>query len=385
MKASLTTLVLLFLLAIIIALPAFAEATAEDGAPPEKAGVESAPVKAAVAKEPEKDAQVGESERAERKAGVARLIKKFSKEDGNPAPIAVLTPLDYTTMNYAELGQETILTALSRYGKFDVRVIDYSPAALTLEEFRKTVTRFDVDVVVLCVLKPTNFDLFIYDRRTPYNIYAHSEVLPEAVQYQLTKQVVEEYTKVIVRRALFAYMQDQYFELPREEARPFLNAEIPRFVASALSYQTVNREILSRYYVSGSVGAAMAAGGGGLWTSNMVSVQLGTKVFSNYFAELNLDFFSYNSIGVAMKYMFANRDNPLRMSMGLGLATLSNSRTINWDQKHTQGTGGNYFVPSAAFSFPIVDVHVKVESKLFVSIDGSKFVLSLTPGLFFMF
>lgn len=348
-----------------------------------KEGVKAAPsVQATVAKDKDEGGDDGKSDR---RAGLAKLLKKFSRPDGSSAPIAVLTPLDYTTLNYTEAAQETIMSTLNRYGKVDVRVIDYSPPALNLEEFRKVVTRFDVDIVVLSVLKPTNFDIFLYDRRTPYNIYAHSETLPEAIQYQLTKEAVEEYTKVIMRRALFAYMQDQFYELPREESRPFLNAEIPRFIASARSFQTINREILSNYYLSLATGATLAAGGPGLWTSNLVSLEFGARVFSSYFAELNVDLFSYNAVGAQLKYMFANRESPFRFSVGGGVAMLMNQHTLNYDQKHTQGEGGNYIVTSGTLVFPVVELHVKVEGKMFVSLDGSKFILALLPGFYFMF
>lgn len=389
MRRRLLTIFVFWIFASGTSLRAFAEDAPKTDGPStsdaDKVQVATPPEKANITKEAEPESPLAAEQKAERKAGVARLIKKFTRDDGKAAPIAVLTPLDYTTLNFAELAQETILASLEKYGKFDVRVIDYTPSALTLEEFRKVVTKYNVDIVVLSVLKPTNFDVFLYDRRTPYNIYAHSETLPEAVQYQLTKQVVEEYTKVIVRRALFAFMQEQFFELPREESRTFLTAEIPRFIASGKSFEIVNREILSNYYAAFSVGGALSAGGSGLWTSNLVGLQFGTKVFNNYFAELNIDMFSYNAVGPALKYMFANRDNPFRFTAGLGIAMLSNSHVINWDQAHTQGTGGNYIVPSVAFSFPIVDLHVKIESKLFVSLDGSKFVLTVMPGMLFMF
>jgi len=331
------------------------------------------------------EGELDESQRAQRKSGIARLLKKMMKEDGTPTPMAILTPLDYTTLNFAGLARETIKSSILRYGKFDVRALESSPQSLTLEEFRRLVVKHNVDIVVLCVLKPTNFDLFLYDRRAPYNIYAHSEVLPETVQYQLTKEVVEEYTKVIVRRTLYAYMQEQFFELPREETRPFLNAEIPRWIASNASYTTVNREILSSYYLAGSVGAAFSSGSGKVWNSSMYGIQLGRKLFGGYYVEGSVDLFAYNSFLVGARKVVVTKDNPFSYTIGLGVATASNKHTLNFDQNFSQGEGGKYIVPSASIIIPIVDLHFKVEGRLYAGLGGGKMIFTVSPGLFLMF
>jgi len=329
------------------------------------------------------DKNITTNERAQRKTGIARLIKKLSDKEGNPIPIAILTPLDYTTLNFADVATETILSTISRYGKFDLRTIKYSPASLTLEEFRRVVIKFKVDVVVVCVLKPTNFDMFLFDRRTPYNVYAHSEVLPEGVQYQLNKGVVEEFTKAIVRRTLYAYMQDQYFELPREESRSLLSAELPRWMASAESLKLLNHEILSNWYGSVSVGAALMAAGSKSWNSNLVEFELGRRLTDQLYVEAALDYFAYNAELLSLKYMPENRESPLHYLLGIGLASIGNKHTLNWDQTFSQGAGGTYVALSGSISFPIVEVHVKVESRLFIG--GGKFILTMMPGLFLMF
>jgi hypothetical protein len=328
------------------------------------------------------DTTSNDSDKSERKSGQAKLVKKFQNEKGEMVPIGVLAPLDYTTLNFGPLASETIIGAMGKYGKFNIKTIEYSPASLTLEEFRKVVTKYNLDVTILCVLKPTNFDLFLYDRRNPYRIFLHSEVLPEAVQYQLTKQVVEEYTKVIVRRVLYAYMQDQFFELPREETRPLLTAEIPRWIASNQSFQTVNREIMSRLYLSGSVGAAFSSAGGGAWTSNLINVQVGYRFAEQLIAEFGIDFFAYTAPMLSGKYLITSKDSPFRLTAGLGFAKLSNTHTLNWDQTYGFGEGGMFVVPSFSISFPIVEAHFKIESHLFV---GSGVAFCLMPGILYLF
>jgi len=318
------------------------------------------------------------------KGGSSKIRDRLKNENGKIATFALLTPIDYTTLNFSEIAAETLVTALAKYGDFPVAKLDDVLSSLTIDDFRKIVLRNKVDVVLVMILKPTNFDMFLFDRRTPYQIYAHSEILPESVQYQITKEVVEEYSKVILRRILYAFVQNQSYELPRLESAPILNVEIPRWIASTQSFQLVNREILSNYYGSASVGAALSMGNSSVWNSNLVGLQAGFRLFSNYFLELHADMFSYNALGLSIKYLANNLDSPFRFSFGLGAATTLNKYTLNWDQNHTQGLGGNYIVPSAAVLFPIVNLHLKVEGKVFLGMNGGM-VFTLAPGLFFLF
>ncbi len=333
-------------------------------------------------REPAEGNGITTAERNQRKTGIARLIKKLSDKDGNPIPIAILTPLDYTTLNYADLAVENIVSTINRYGKFDLRTIKYAPGSLTLEEFRRIIIKFKVSVVIVCVLKPTNFDMFLFDKRTPYNIYAHSEVLPEGVQYQLTKPVVEEFTKAIVRRTLYAYMQDQYYELPREEVHSLLSTEVPRWIASDQNLHVINRELLSNWYTSVSVGAALMSGGGKSWESNIMEVELGRRIAGQIYVEGALDFFAYDAKLLSLKYLVDDRDSPYHIAAGIGLASLSNVHTLNWDETYSQGKGGSYVALSGSFSFPIVEVHFKLESRVFV---GPGLIFSVMPGLFILF
>lgn len=331
----------------------------------------------------ETNAQVSSSEPS--RGGSARLKDKLLKPDGQYATIALVQPIDYTTLNFGETAALAIINAFSKYGDFPVKTVDDVLSALTIEEFRKVVLHNKVDLVLIMILKPTNFDMFLFDKRNPYQIYAHSEILPEQLQYQLTKEVVEEYSKVILRRMLYAFTQGQTYELPRQEAQPLLSSEVPRWIASAQSFKTVNREILSKFYGSASVGAALAMGSGKMWNSNLVGLQAGYRMFSNIFVEGHLEFFSYNSLGVHVKYLASNTDSPFRFSFGVGGAITMNEHTINYDQGNTQGTGGSYIVPSAAIIFPIVDLHFKVEGQAFIGMGGGKMIFALMPGLFFLF
>lgn len=338
----------------------------------EKTEIKASSSNAAVASEP-------------KASGSSRLVERLRKPDGSVAKMAIITPLDYTTQNFAEAAQQSLVAGMTRFGDIPLQTIDDTIASLTIDEFRRIILKNKVDVAVLMILKPTNFDMFLFDKRTPYQIFAHSEVLPEAVQYQITQAVVEEYSKVILRRVLYAYVQNQSYELPHAESTPVLTSEIPRWVASTQSLQTVNREILSRFYVSAAVGAALSMGNSKMWNSNILGLQAGYKITGRWYGEGTIDLFSYNSFGAGVKYIGTSIDSPFKYSFGLGLSTAMNQHTLNWDQNHTQGIGGSYVVPSAGVMFPIVDIHFKVESKLFVGLGGGKMVFALMPGLFFMF
>lgn len=319
----------------------------------------------------------------EKKSGIARLVSKLSDKNGNSVAIGILEPLDYTTLGYSKLARETIDTSITRYGAFDIRHIAESPASLTLEEFRRIIIKHKVDVLVIAVLKPTNFDLFLFDKRTRYRVYAHSEVLPEAVQYQVTREIVEEYAKVVTRRALYAYMQEQYFELPREEDRALAQFEIPRWMASKRSLATINRELTSTFYGSANVGAALSFGNSNTWNSNLVGLQVGLRIMKHLYAEAAAEFFSYNALMLGAKYIFMNKETPFRFAAGLSLANVDNAHTLNFDQKFTQNPG-IFVVPSAAFIFPIVEVHFKVESRAYVGLSGGT-IFTMMPGIFVMF
>lgn len=323
----------------------------------------------------------------ERKGGLAKLLKKLTKENGDSIPIGVLPPLDYTTLNFGELALENIYSSILRFGQFNLKTIPYAPNSLSLEEFRKVVVRNDVDIVILTVLKPTNFDIFLYDRRTPYRIYLHSETLPEAIQYHVTKEVVEEYSKVMTRRVLFAYMQDQFFDLPREEASSFLSAEIPRWIASNRSFKIVNREILSSFTASAAVGAAFVNGSAGVWNSNLISVELGVKIIDPIYITAGVDLFAYNAIMGGIKYWSASKSSPFHYAFGLSFAQVSNSHTLAWDQSYSLGAGGMFLVPNAIITIPVVEVHFKLETHLFVPMGGGggAMVLGVLPGILYRF
>jgi len=324
--------------------------------------------------------------RGERKRGIKRLVKKLTREDGTPASIGVLTPLDYTTLNFGDLSRKTIIKSVQRYGDFAIRSVPHELTALTLEEFRQVILKHKLDIVIVVVLKPTNFDLFMFDKRHPYQIYAHSEVLSEAVQYQLTEKVVEEYTKVIIRRTLYAFMQDQYFDLPREEATLLAQSEVPRWIAGSLSVASVNREITSRFYGSASVGAALAMGNDSrAWNSNMIALQAGFRLFDKFYFETAIDMFAYNAFVASLKYITLSKETPFRFSFGIGGGTTFNKHTLNYDQNFTQGEGGKYIVPSVAMLIPIVDIHFKVETRLYVGLGGQRYIFAIAPGLAFFF
>jgi hypothetical protein len=321
----------------------------------------------------------------EKQQGIARLVKKLSPGKGKTATIVLLRPIDYTTMDFADLASFTLEKTLQKYGKFNIQNKTFSMKGLTLEEFRKIVARTQADVVMVTVLKPTNFDMFMYDRKTPYYIYAHSEVLPEANQYKLTKDIVADYMKILIRRTLFGYLQDQYYELPRDEAPQVLKSEIPRWIASNDNLTIVNRDIVSNLYASVGFGTSVAMGGAGSWTSNLLSLEVGMRATDTLFGELGFDAFSYNALSGVLKYGFISRDSPFRFYLGGGLAYAFNAHTLNFDQLHTQGLGNAYVEGVGEICFPIIDIYFKLEGKLLYGMGSGSMVFSVIPGLMLLF
>lgn len=330
------------------------------------------------------DGELTEQERKNRANVLLQLTKKMTRADGKPVTIGILTPVDYTTLEYAGVAEQSIMKAMQALGDFPIEKIGESLSALTLEEFRRVVIKTKVDIVMVAVIKPTNLDFFLFDRRDPYSIVAISEILPEEVQYQVTAEIVESYARVLTRKTLYAYLQNQIYELPRRENSPLLRAEVPRWIASQETLRLVNRELISQFYVSAGVGAALSVGSGSSWNSNLITLQIGRRIFDQYYLEVSADLSAYNTFGASAKYMFMSPESPARFAIGLGAAIGSNVHSLSFDPMFTQGSGALYVVPSGAFIFPIGDVHFKVESRIYIGTQGG-FMFTMAPELAVLF
>lgn len=322
---------------------------------------------------------------ANKSAGIAKLVKKLSTKDGKPAKIILLSPIDYTTLDFSELASTNIQKTLLRYGKFNIETEDYHLPSLTLEQFRKVIIKTKADIVFVTVLKPTNFDLFMYDKKTPYYIYAHSEVLPENIQYKLTKDLVTQYSRLLLRRTLYSFIEDQYYELPREESQQFMHTDVPRWIATSDSLAVVNHDINSNYFISLGYGGALVAGNGGGWTSDVFSGNIGVRVYQDFYVDIGLDSFAYNAFNVSALYGFIDRDSPFRYYLGFGLAMAVNQHTIDFDRVFSQAGSNAYAMGTGIVTFPILDIWLKLEGRLYFGVGQSTTIFSVTPGIMVLF
>ena len=317
---------------------------------------------------------------------IIRLRKKLTTPRGNSIRIGILRPLDNTTENASNGVVQNIIATFSRYGTYNAELVNQKINGISLQELRRVISQAKVDLLVVTVLKPTNVDVFLYDRRTPYRIYAHSEILPDEVQYRVGKNELEEYAKIAMRRALYNYLQELGVELPRETSRPVLNADIPTWIISPRTFKLINRELSSRYYVNLGVGGSIASGKGFTSSSDMGIIQAGVRVYENFYAQLSEGFCAYNLISLSGQYMFTNKDSPFRTMVGLGVSYQTPDHSLTVEPDKTQRDYSWYVMGTAAVIFPIVEVHIKIEAQILYGFgEENGMFLNLGPSLFLMF
>lgn len=319
---------------------------------------------------------------APKKPAREQLIEKLTKQDGTPASIVVFNAIETPATALGIDLSKMLAAALKSYSpKLSIRKENYALSALTMEDIRLAMARFSVDVLITPLVRENTVDLFLFDRRTPYNLYAHSEEIPPGLRGQTSGVIAEEMTRLLIKRILFRYLNEQFFELPREESLPVLQAEIPAWIASEDSLNLVNRELTSKFYFNISLGAAMNMGlSGQLWNSNLLGIQLAYRLHKKLYFETEVLAFSYNVFAASLRYEFVNRDSPFRVNVGLGAAFVTRDKVWNLDQTLGLGRYSYYVVPSAALLFPIGEVYMKLEGQMFVDLGFSKFIWTFMPG-----
>ena len=317
------------------------------------------------------------------------LIKKLTKPDGDSVKISVLKPINYTDMKTVEPIVTTIENAIQSYDpNLDVRISDQSMPSLTLESFRLSVAKLSTDIVIISVLNTSSFEMYMYDKRTPNQIYAHTEPLSSAARYELTSEASTYYTKLLIRRTLYRFIRNQYYEMPRDDSPPLLQSEIPRYVASTQSLELINREARSHFYISAGLGAAISKGvRDKFWNSNFMSGQVALKVYDKLYLEGSFNMFAYNAVVGSFKYLFSSRDSAFRIMGGLGFSYfLEDRQVINWDQTEGGLQRKYYIVPSVSLLMPIADIYLKAEAQVYIPFrTTNRYVFAIMPGLLFMF
>lgn len=317
------------------------------------------------------------------------LIEKLTKPDGDSAKIFVLKPINYTDLKTVEPIVSTIESSIQSYDpNIDVRISDQSMPSLTLESFRIAVAKLNTDIVVISVLNTSSFEMYMYDKRTPNQIYAHTEPLSSAARYELNNEAAVYYTKLLIRRTLYRFIKNQYFEMPRDDSPPLLQSEIPRYVASNQSLELINREARSHFYISAGLGAAISRGSRlKYWNSNLISGQVALRIYDKLYLEGSFNMFAYNAVLGSFKYLFSNRDSSFRVMAGLGFSYfLADRQVLNWDQTEGGLEKKYYVVPSVSLLLPISDIYLKAEAQIYIPYNtNNRFVIAVMPGLLYMF
>lgn len=311
------------------------------------------------------------------------LLRKLKNEDGSNRDIRVLPLIDYTQLTEKDFLQEIVEDSLKKYeSEPQVEKSNYKLESLSLDSLRLAVARSEADLLVAAVVLQTNIDVYIYDKRTPFKIYAHSEFFLEGAQEDLGVNMATYYSRVAFRKALYRYIMDDAYELPRDGSPPVLKSEIPRSIASYQTVEMINREAKADFYLAANWGAALSNGDSGkFWNSSLISLELGWNFWSNLYVEAAAELSAYN-LGVgSLKYLVADRDEPFRIMLGLGGAVLTTRHTFDWDQSNDITGRRFYVVPSATLLFPISDVWFKLETRAFFDLEERSQIFTFMPGL----
>ncbi len=317
---------------------------------------------------------------------LSRLAKKLIEKDGTPVPIVVLDPLDSTRERVGHEIVEVFKAQFARYGEYDFQVKNEMIKSLSLIELRRNLHKFHAKILLVPVISDTTFDLYLYDKRSPTKLFAHTEVLSNVDQLKLTQEVAATYARLLLRRALYRYIRDEYFELPDQISAPFLQNEIPKWVASQRSLAMVNRESLSNFYVSLEVGAALSIDPAQeVWNSDLIGAELGVRIVDNFFLEAQAKAFSYNAFTGSAKYLFTRKDSPFRLLAGIGYSYVTSKKVWNLDQTEGLGQSTYYVTPSLTLLFPIGDVYLKAEAQFFYGMGNGNNIFTIAPGLLIHF
>jgi len=315
------------------------------------------------------------------------LVNKLKNKDGNWLDVQTLPPIDFVGMKDLSPVSSVVEDFLKVFApELKVKLADYKLKSVSLEKLRIAMAVTRADILVVSVVLPNSIDMYLYDKRTPHQVYAQSEGFAEGTQFNLSVPMAEHYARLSMRRTLYRYISEQFYDLPRDDSPPILKRKIPRVIASYQAVEMINREANSNLYASINWGSALTQGvTGKLWNSNLISLELGYNFYDNWFVEAAADICAYNFAVGSLKYSFHDREKAFRFMTGVGLGVLSNRHTFDWDQSNDI-TGRKYYVVSSiSVLFPISDVYLKLESRAYLGLDGVSRVYTIVPGLHIFF
>lgn len=335
----------------------------------------------------EYDSQAAASQQDEQ-AAISLLKQRFTDDNGQPSKIALLTPLDYTNLSLGKIVGGAMQQDLIQYGITTAKQEDYVIDSLTLDAFRTAKIRTRSNVLLLSVLKADQFEVFLWDAKQPYQIYAYAEPIPDLNQENFTVELAQYYGQVLIRRVLYLYLQNYYLDLPRLEKRPIIVTDIPRWVASEKLVERANKDILSDIYASASVGAAFAQGSAGkVWGSNVISASAAVRIWDQFYFELSLQSFALTAGLGSIKYYFEALDSPFIFGVGIGGGIGYNKHTLEYEQVDDRiplGRAVSMIAPSVAILFPIGDAYLKAETLVMLG-SNKQNAIAFLPGLLLKF
>ncbi|MBI1860449.1 MAG: hypothetical protein HYR96_05990 [Deltaproteobacteria bacterium] len=261
---------------------------------------------------------------------VERLKSKLTLPNKKLASVVFLRPVNYVQPALTDVVLATMQKVFSRYGDFNIAVKNQKLQALTLEGFRAIMGKIKADVVFATVLKPTHFDIFIFDRRTPYYVFYYTEVNPEeeAATGKISEELAIDQLRVLMRRGLYLYLTNQFYELPRENHEVVMEAQIPRWMASAEMVEHVKNII---------------------------------------------------------RYNISNKYSSYQIMPGLGGGYLTDRKALVSDRNMTLHKDYYYIIPSVSLWVPLGEFYFKAETQLQVALSGEGVVFQFMPGLLYQF
>ncbi len=312
------------------------------------------------------------------------LLTRLKNAKGKELIVAVLSPIDQSQQDLGEYVRSSLMKNLEKFGHESVLPSDITPAAIDLENFRSIILKTKSDILLISVIKSAGCELFLFDKRTPYQIYFYSQDFPEEFQGHPNRDLLEAYLPLALRRLLYSFVQKESFEMPREITTATLRGEeIPYWIARPGLVTLVNHDTLSNIYGSVTMGGSLGIGLG--TTSSVFGIQTGFRIADDYYLEASLESFTYNSFGLSLKHAITFPDTPMKIFAGMGISYLFSNHAIGFDAAYLPTANTIYFVPSMSIVFPVVEVYLKFASELFISPVHPGVFLTLGPGLFMHF
>jgi hypothetical protein len=303
--------------------------------------------------------------------------------------IAILMPVDYANLSIAISAGEDLKTFIGKLGvqKFDL--FDDTLENISLEQFRTVVIKREADLVLVTVVNKNVITIYLFDKKKPYSLYS-SQQTPAYGQGDYTLDSARRAIRMALNGAMKAYLLDEYTDTPRKEVPDtMINRSISSLNASKAVFKLMNREMMSSFYLSMGLGGILAMSSRPLDHSlaifNVLGLEGGYRVSKNYYLAGSFDSFSFNCIGLTLRYYSSDIDKPFRYSLGFGPAMAVNRMAIATDVDLIDGEKATFLTASAASFIPILDIQLKVEGKIYFNVSGGKNFFAIAPGITMVF